>query len=159
MQPTACVQPGMTPAFRPQVIIHTDGSYRPNLRRGGWSGLMECYPYWQVIYGNEDHTSISRMELQAVINCLNCLTMPCDVVVYSDSAYVVNGMMDWLENWSARGWRTKGRKPVEHQDLWEQMLQLMQIHRIQAYHVRGHAGNPGNELCDYLAASASLLPV
>ena len=143
----------------PHVVIHTDGSYRPQYDRGGWSGLMQCGPYYQMIYGNLDHTSISRMELSAVINCLSLLNVPCQVTLYSDSKYVVNGFSQWIYNWQSNGWKTCSRKPVEHQDLWQAAIRLKSIHKIKIIHVKGHNGHYENELADYLARYASSQPV
>jgi len=96
------------------------------------------------------------MELTAAIRGLEALKEPCDVVLFSDSQYVVNGVMKgWARRWRGNGWRRNKQELAENPDLWEQLLQLCDKHCVRFEWVRGHAGNSENERCDQLAAAAA----
>jgi ribonuclease HI len=106
----------------------------------------------KVLYGGAAETTNNRMELEAVIQALTALNRPgCRVRLYSDSRYVLQGIREWLPNWKARGWKTANRKPVQNQDLWQQLDTLAAQHDIEWCWVKGHSGNPGNERADQLA--------
>jgi len=106
----------------------------------------------KVLYGGAAETTNNRMELEAVIQALAALNRPgCPVRLYSDSRYVLQGIREWLPNWKARGWKTANRKPVQNQDLWQQLDTLAAQHDIEWCWVKGHSGNPGNERADQLA--------
>ena len=92
----------------------------------------------------------------AVIAGLEALNRPCEVDVYSDSQYVVNAFNQyWIEGWKKRGWKRSGNKPVLNMDLWQRMLKAMEPHQVRFHWVKGHAGHPENERCDFLATSAA----
>ena len=102
--------------------------------------------------GYEAHTTNNRMELLAPIQALSRLKEPCEVQVYSDSAYLVNAFrQNWLDNWQRRNWIKSDKKPVENQDLWKELLKYVQVHHITWIKVKGHADNPYNNRCDALA--------
>jgi len=113
--------------------------------------------------GGCQRTTNNRMELLAVIRGLEALKEPCDVVLFSDSQYVVNGVMKgWARRWRQNGWRRNKDEFAENPDLWEQLLHLCDKHCVRLEWVRGHAGNCENERCDQLASAAareSHLPV
>jgi ribonuclease HI len=95
------------------------------------------------------------MELTAVIKALEALKQPCDVTIFSDSEYVVNGIMKgWARGWRAKGWRRTG-KTVPNWDLWKRLLELTELHRVDFRWVQGHAGHTENERCDELAVAAA----
>ena len=101
-------------------------------------------------------TTNNRMEMMAVIAGLEALNRPCEVDVYSDSQYVVNAFnQHWIEGWKKRGWKRSGNKPVLNMDLWQRMLKAMELHQVRFHWVKGHAGHPENERCDFLATSAA----
>jgi ribonuclease HI len=106
------------------------------------------------ISGAQLATTNNRMELQAVIEALQALKRPLAVRLYTDSQYVRRGILEWLPQWKARGWKTADRKPVKNQDLWQQLETAATRHRIEWHWVPGHAGVPGNERCDVLANAA-----
>ena len=91
------------------------------------------------------------MEMTAVIEALASLKRTCDVVLYTDSEYVKNGITTWIHGWKARGWKTAAKQPVKNVELWQRMDALSQLHRIEWRWVKGHAGDPGNEKADELA--------
>jgi len=96
-------------------------------------------------------TTNNRMELMAAIMGLESLTRDCDVVLTTDSKYVMQGITEWLAGWKARGWKTAARKPVKNVDLWLRLDQAVSGHAIQWEWVKGHSGHPENEQADALA--------
>ena len=103
------------------------------------------------ISGAEAATTNNRMELTAVIRALEALKRPVRGRIYTDSQYVRQGLLEWLPNWKARGWKTADKKPVKNQDLWQELDQLAKVHQLEWHWVRGHSGNAGNERVDQLA--------
>jgi ribonuclease HI len=136
------------------VDIYTDGACRGNPGPGGWAAVLSAGGHEKEISGAQLQTTNNRMELQAVIAALQALKRPLEVRLYTDSQYVRRGILEWLPQWKARGWKTADRKPVKNQDLWEQLETAAARHRIEWHWVRGHAGVPGNERCDVLANDA-----
>ena len=135
-----------------QVIIYTDGACSGNPGPGGWGAILIYKEKKLELSGYEAHTTNNRMELLAPIEALSRLKEPCAVDVYSDSAYLVNAFRQrWLENWQRNGWRKSDKKPVENQDLWQELLKYVEIHAITWHKVKGHADNPLNNRCDELA--------
>ena len=95
------------------------------------------------------------MELRAVIEAVRALKVSCSVKIHTDSAYVCNAFHQrWLNNWQANGWKTFTKRDVENQDLWRELLSLLQIHSYQFVKVKGHSDNPYNNRCDELARLA-----
>ena len=95
------------------------------------------------------------MELMAIIEALKIIKEPCNITIYSDSAYVCNAFLKhWLDDWLAKGWKTASGKNVENVDLWEALLLEMRPHKIQYEKVPGHADNDYNNRCDKLARAA-----
>jgi ribonuclease HI len=136
------------------VDIYTDGACRGNPGPGGWAALLSAGGREKEISGAQIQTTNNRMELQAVIAALQALKRPVDVRLYTDSQYVRRGILEWLPQWKARGWRTADKKPVKNLDLWRLLETAAARHRIEWHWVRGHAGIPGNERCDALANAA-----
>jgi ribonuclease HI len=136
------------------VDIYTDGACRGNPGPGGWAALLLAGGREKEISGAQPQTTNNRMELQAVIEALQALKKPVEVRLYTDSQYVRRGILEWLPQWKARGWKTADRKPVKNQDLWQQLETAAARHRIEWHWVPGHAGVPGNERCDVLANAA-----
>ena len=135
-----------------QVIIYTDGACSGNPGPGGWGAILMYKDKKLELSGYEAHTTNNRMELMAPIQELKRLKEPCEVQVYSDSAYLVNAFQKhWLDNWQRKNWVKSDKKPVENQDLWKEILEFTGVHRIQWHKVKGHADNPYNNRCDELA--------
>ncbi len=137
-----------TPA---RVTLHTDGACRGNPGPGGWGAVLQYGGSEKELYGFTPQTTNNRMELTAVIESLKALTRSCDIDLYTDSKYVLQGMTEWLDGWKQKGWKTAAKKPVKNVDLWQQLDQQAARHQIQWHWVRGHSGNPGNERADQLA--------
>lgn len=136
------------------VDIYTDGACRGNPGPGGWAAVLSAGGREKEIFGAQPLTTNNRMELQAVIEALSALKRPLQVRLYTDSQYVRRGILEWLPQWKARGWKTADRKPVKNQDLWQQLETAAVQHRIEWHWVPGHAGVSGNERCDALANAA-----
>lgn len=135
-----------------QVVIYTDGACSGNPGPGGWGAILIYKEHRLEISGYEEETTNNRMELTAPIQALSRLKEACDVSIYSDSAYVVNGFeRHWVNAWQRRNWVKRDKKPVENRDLWEQLLRLVSMHRVRWIKVRGHANNVDNNRCDKLA--------
>ncbi|MDE2153003.1 MAG: ribonuclease HI [Betaproteobacteria bacterium] len=134
-----------------QVDAYTDGACRGNPGPGGWGVVLRASGEQKEMFGGEPATTNNRMEMLAAITALETLKQPCEVRLYTDSQYVLKGMTEWLAGWKARGWKTADRKPVKNVDLWQRLEQAAAAHRVQWIWVRGHDGNPGNELADELA--------
>jgi ribonuclease HI len=134
-----------------EVEIYTDGACRGNPGPGGWGVLMLSNGRERTLCGGEGETTNNRMELTAAIQGLSALKTPCKIDVYTDSTYVRHGIIEWIENWKQRGWKTANRKPVKNEDLWRVLDGLTGQHQISWHWVKGHAGNPGNERADELA--------
>lgn len=134
-----------------QIQIYTDGACKGNPGPGGWGALLEYKGRKLELFGGEDHTTNNRMELRAVIEGLSALKRRSNVLLVTDSKYVMQGMQQWLAGWKKRGWKTAGKQPVKNQDLWQQLDALVQQHDVQWQWVAGHAGHRGNERADELA--------
>ena len=138
-----------------QVTIYTDGACSGNPGPGGWGCVLLCGDLRKELKGGEALTTNQRMELTAAKEALSALKQPCEVVLYSDSAYLVNGFnLNWLKNWQRNGWLNAKKQPVENQDLWQELLRLSRIHQVEWRKVKGHDGDAQNERCDELARSA-----
>lgn len=131
--------------------MYTDGACRGNPGPGGWGAWLKFGDHEKELWGGTADTTNNRMELTAVIEGLTALKRSCDVVLYTDSEYVRKGMVEWLEGWKARGWKTSARKPVKNADLWLQLDQLTSGMNIDWRWVKGHSGDPGNDRADELA--------
>ncbi len=138
-----------------QVEIYTDGACLGNPGPGGWAAILESGKRRRELSGAEAATTNNRMELSAAIEGLKALRKSCDVVLFTDSRYVMQGMTEWLPGWRRKGWRTASGKPVENRDLWEQLVAAAEPHRVDWKWVRGHNGVPGNERADQLARAAA----
>jgi ribonuclease HI len=139
---------------QPKVTIYTDGGCKPNPGRGAWAAVLIFGDVEKELYGWQETTTNNRMELTAAVSALAALKKPCEVDFHIDSQYVKNGITSWIHNWMKNGWRTASKKPVENQDLWQQLYDLTQMHTIHWKWVRGHAGNKYNERVDQLATAA-----
>lgn len=135
-----------------QVEIFTDGACKGNPGPGGWAALLRMGKHEKELSGSEPETTNNRMEMTAVIRALAALTEACDVSLYTDSKYVIDGITKWIEGWQKRGWKTAAKKPVLNEDLWRQMLDEVGLHKITWHWVKGHNGHPENERVDQMAS-------
>ena len=133
------------------VIIYTDGACRGNPGPGGWGVLIEYGELSKQLYGGDVSTTKKKMELTAAIMALKEIKEPCEIILYTDSKYVLQGIEEWIHNWKKRGWRGANKKPVKNIDLWKELDELRDKHNIKWNWVKGHSGDPGNETADMLA--------
>lgn len=134
-----------------KVIVHTDGACKGNPGPGGWGALLEFNGKVRELKGGEIQTTNNRMEMMGAIMALETLREACQVTLYTDSSYVMQGLTQWLPGWKKRGWRTADNKPVKNQDLWERLDAAAARHEVQWQWIKGHAGHAGNEAADRLA--------
>jgi ribonuclease HI len=139
--------------------LYTDGACQPNPGKGGWAFILRKQGDNDRIVrsGFEQDTTNNRMELQAVVQGLRCFheeVQGDSLHLFSDSQYLVKGIMIWSDRWYSQGWIKKDGKPVLNQDLWNEIYRLKQMFELKCTHVRGHQGIPLNEECDQLAVQA-----
>ncbi len=136
------------------VVIYTDGACSGNPGPGGWGVVLQYGSAHKELSGFEANTTNNRMELLAAIKGLAALKEACRVDLFSDSAYLVNAWQKgWLNSWQKNGWQTSQKKPVENQDLWQELLRLCAVHNVVWHKVKGHADNRWNNRCDELAVA------
>ena len=125
--------------------------------RPRWLGAVLMYGHHKKeISGGDPATTNNRMELTAVIAALSLLKEPCAVDLYSDSKYVIDALeKGWAWGWKKKGWVKSDKKPALNPDLWEELLNLTQVHKLTYHWVKGHASNPYNNRCDELAVAES----
>ena len=134
------------------VTIYTDGACSGNPGPGGWGAILRWNSAEKELSGGEAATTNNRMELSAVIFALKALKEPCEVELYSDSKYVVDALeKGWAVSWREKGWKKADKKPALNIDLWEELLNLAEIHKLHCHWVKGHAENEFNNRCDALA--------
>jgi len=134
------------------VDIYTDGSCLKNPGPGGWGAVLVYKGIEKEMSGGEADTTNNRMELTAVIKSLEALNKPCEVTLTSDSKYVCDGMgKGWAASWKKKGWKKSDGSAALNPDLWDRLLGLCAIHKVEFVWVKGHAGHPYNERCDEMA--------
>lgn len=139
-----------------KVTVYTDGACSGNPGAGGYAAVLLYNGQTKEISGGEANTTNNRMELCAIIAGLEALKEPCEVELYSDSKYVLDSITKgWVYSWRKNNWIKSDKKPALNRDLWEKLLRLIEIHKVSYVWVKGHAGNPYNELCDRLAVEQS----
>ena len=134
-----------------QVIMYTDGACRGNPGPGGWGAYITCEGSIKEIFGGKLGVTNNQMELCAAIEGLAALKESCNVELFTDSKYVMDGITQWIYNWKKNNWRTAAKKDVKNKELWQRLDELINFHQVQWHWVKGHSGDPGNELADLLA--------
>ena len=136
------------------VHIFTDGACSGNPGPGGWCAILKYGDVEKVISGGEKETTNNRMELSAVIYALQKLTENCNVILTSDSKYVIDSISKgWVYSWQKNNWRKSDKSTALNVDLWELLLPLLEKHNVTFNWIKGHAGHPENERCDKIAVS------
>ena len=136
---------------KPHVTIYTDGACKGNPGLGGWGAVLRSGGKEKHLCGGEKNTTNNRMEMTAVIEALRALKSPCVIDLFTDSQYVNRGVNEWLSNWKKANWKTASKAPVKNVDLWQKLDELLGAHDIHWHWVKGHSGDPGNDLADELA--------
>ena len=137
-----------------KVEIFTDGACRGNPGPGGYGSIIRTRDQQNEISGSAKNTTNNIMELTAAVVALKQLKEPCEVVLTSDSQYLVKGMTQWIKRWVKKGGLTAAKQPVKNKDIWLELNKLNKIHKISWKWVRGHQGHVENERCDLLANMA-----
>lgn len=138
-----------------KITIYTDGACSGNPGPGGWGAILMYKDNKKEISGGKKDTTNNVMELTAVIEGLKLLKYPCEVDLYSDSAYVVNAFLQgWMEKWVKNNWKTVGKEPVKNQKEWKILYELTKKHKVNFIKVKGHSDNEYNNRCDELARNA-----
>lgn len=133
------------------VEIFTDGACSGNPGPGGWGAILRWRGEEKEIYGGEPDTTNNRMEMMAAIQALEGLKRDTNVVLYTDSTYLRDGITKWIHGWKRNGWKTAAKKPVKNEDLWRRLDDALADHEIDFRWVKGHSGHPENERADELA--------
>lgn len=140
----------------PDLFAYTDGACSGNPGPGGWGVLMIARDGSTVVkerelQGGEKLTTNNRMELMAAISALEALSKPVEITIVTDSAYVKNGVTEWIHSWKRNGWRTAGKDPVKNAELWQRLDAAQARHKVIWRWIKGHAGHVENERADALA--------
>ena len=139
-----------------KVDVFTDGACSGNPGAGGYGVILRYMGNEKELSGGEPNTTNNRMELMAAIVGLSALKEPCAVTLYSDSQYLINGIVNgWAEGWKRNGWIKSDKKPALNSDLWERLLELIAIHEVKFVWIKGHNEHPENERCDKMAVEQS----
>jgi ribonuclease HI len=133
------------------VEIFTDGACSGNPGPGGWGAILRFNGTTKELSGGEAITTNNRMELMAAISALNALKEPCEVLLHTDSKYVMDGISGWIHGWKRNGWKTADKKPVKNGELWQALDEANRRHKVKWHWVKGHAGHVENERADELA--------
>jgi len=138
------------------LFAYTDGACSGNPGPGGWGVLLLARDGATVVkertlHGGEQMTTNNRMELLAAISALECLARPSELTIVTDSAYVKNGVTEWIHGWKRKGWRTASGSPVKNVDLWQRLEEAQARHKVKWAWIKGHAGHAENERADELA--------
>lgn len=131
---------------------HVNGNPGP----GGYGAILMYNGKERELSGGEKVTTNNQMELMAAIVALECLKEPCEVMLYSDSAYLVNAFnQHWIEGWKKNGWKNSSKQDVKNRELWERLEKLTSTHKVEFIKVKGHSDNEYNNRCDKLAVAES----
>ena len=138
-----------------KYIIYTDGACSGNPGPGGWGAIILDEEQNQIsLSGKEKSTTNNRMELMAPIMALKKIGKSSEIVIYTDSTYLKNGITIWIENWKKNGWKSANKRAVKNKDLWVTLNKLTEKKLIDWKWVKAHAGNKFNDLADKLATEA-----
>lgn len=136
------------------VDLYTDGACSGNPGAGGWGCVLKCQSKEKQLCGFEQQTTNNRMELTAVIEGVMAIKKPCNLTIYTDSAYVFNAFtQNWIGNWQKNGFKNSQRKEVLNKDLWLKLIDVLKPHNVSWVKVKGHADNYYNNICDSLATT------
>lgn len=141
-----------------KIQIFTDGSCSGNPGPGG-IGIILCYKkYKKEISIGYYFTTNNRMELMAIIIAIETLKNPCEIILNTDSMYVLKGLTQWMHHWKKNNWKSKKNKNIKNIDLWSRLNLIIKSHILYCQWLKGHSGHIENERCNLLAKLASLNP-
>ena len=136
-----------------KVIIYTDGSSKGNPGPGGFAAIIVTEEKVIEIGGKEPQTTNNRMEITAALEALKHVPENTEVEIHTDSEYLINSITKWVHGWIKNGWRTKNKKQVLNQDLWEKLFIETEKREVKWTKVLGHSGHTFNDRCDFIATS------
>ncbi len=145
-----------------KIKIYTDGACKGNPGKGGYGAILTFIDskgqyHEKEISAGYELTTNNRMELLAAITALEALKRPSEVILFSDSKYLVDAInQKWLDAWVFKNWKQNSKNPVKNIDLWKRLIKAQQPHRVEYVWVKGHAGHEYNERCDKLAVAAAM---
>ena len=134
-----------------KIIIYTDGACSGNPGVGGWGAILMFKEHEKKISGGNKETTNNQMEIRAVIEALKTIKKPAEIIIYTDSKYVMDGITKWINGWKKNGWRTADRKAVKNSELWQELDSEVSKHKIEWRWVKGHSGDKYNDIADELA--------
>lgn len=142
------------------VHLFTDGSCLGNPGAGGWAAVLSTEingkNYYKEVTGGFKEATNQQMEILAAIHGLSAITKRSNVVLYTDSRYLIDGITKWIKDWEKRNWATAAGKPVANKALWQALQEVVKLHEIEWVWVKGHSGVGGNETADRLARKAAM---
>ena len=139
------------------IKIYTDGSCIGNPGPGGWAAIIRYGDKQNIISGKKKNTTNNQMELMAAIKALVFLKKKQKIRIYTDSNYVKEGITNWIKIWEKNNWKTANKKKVKNVELWIKLNTLSNFHNIEWQWVKGHSGDPMNNMVDKLARKAALI--
>lgn len=142
-----------------KLEIYTDGCSLGNPGPGGYAAIVVYKGVKKELSQGYRKTTNNRMELMGAVAALSALKERCEVVLYTDSQYLADGISKgWAVSWRKRGWIKSNKEKALNVDLWSRLLDLLEYHKVEFRWLRGHAGHPENERCDKLAKQAAVSP-
>ena len=145
-----------------EIKIYTDGACFGNPGPGGWAAVILSERGKKEIFGGEKLTTNNRMELTATIKALEYCAekegkQPAlkQIIIYTDSTYVKEGITVWINTWEKNDWKTADKKNVKNVDLWKKLKDLVRSNPVEWRWIKGHSKDPMNDLADELAKKAT----
>ena len=141
--------------LKKKIIIYTDGACKGNPGKGGWGVVIIDNNISKELSGSSNNTTNNIMEMTAAIEALSYFKTCKDILIFTDSKYVLLGVTDWIYNWKKNNWLNKKKEQIKNKTLWLELDRLNDFHSIEWKWVKAHNGDPGNERADYLASQAA----
>ena len=138
-----------------KIIIYTDGACKGNPGKGGWGVVIIDNNISKELSGSCNNTTNNIMEITAAIEALSYFKTCKDILIFTDSKYVLLGITEWIYNWKKNNWLNKKKEQIKNKTLWLELDRLNGFHSIEWKWVKAHNGDPGNERADYLASQAA----
>lgn len=137
------------------INIYTDGACSGNPGPGGWAYIIINKIIIKKESGGQLQTTNNRMEMTAIINALKNFNEKSNIIINTDSKYVINGITQWIISWKENKWIGSNKKKVKNYDLWKELDFLRKIHEVEWRWVKGHSGDNMNEMVDKMARDES----
>ena len=141
--------------LKKKIIIYTDGACKGNPGKGGWGVVIIDNNISKELSGSSNNTTNNIMEMTAAIEALSYFKSSKDILIFTDSKYVLLGITEWVHNWKSNNWVNKKKEQIKNKTLWLELDRLNGFHSIEWKWVKAHNGDPGNERADYLASQAA----